>query len=100
LTGSFKTGYYWPGFISLRYKIYAMSYSTIIGTTGVTMLLLAFFLNLFKFVLPASKTYILLNIVGGALSCYASILINYLPFIILEGVWSLVAMAAFVKKIR
>jgi uncharacterized membrane protein required for colicin V production len=76
-----------------------MSLSTIIGSLGVTLLLVAFFLNLFKFISQESSLYILLNIIGAGLSCYASVLINYIPFVILEGTWCLVAAAAFVKKI-
>ena len=38
-----------------------------------------------------------MNVVGGALSCYASFLIDFLPFVILEGTWSLVAFAGLVK---
>lgn len=75
-----------------------MNFSTIIGSLGVTLLLVAFFLNLFKFVKEDNSAYIFLNILGAALSCYASILINYLPFILLEAVWCLVALFAFGKK--
>jgi hypothetical protein len=76
-----------------------MSFSTIIGSLGVTLLLVAFFLNLFKFTSQESSFYILLNIVGAGLSCCASVLIHYMPFVILEGTWCLVAGTAFVKKI-
>jgi hypothetical protein len=31
------------------------------------------------------------------MACYASWLISYLPFVILEGVWSLVSLAATLK---
>jgi hypothetical protein len=75
-----------------------MSFSTIIGSLGVTLLLIAFFLNLFRLVLPESKMYILLNIIGAGLSCYASLLIHYTPFIILEATWCIVAIAALFKK--
>jgi hypothetical protein len=75
-----------------------MNFSTIIGSLGVALLLLAFFLNLFKFVKEDNSAYIFLNILGAALSCYASILINYLPFILLEAVWCLVAVFALAKK--
>jgi len=74
-----------------------MPTSTIIGSIGVALLLLAFFLNLFKFTSQQNKIYILMNVVGGALSCYASFLIDFLPFVILEGTWSLVAFAGLVK---
>jgi hypothetical protein len=75
-----------------------MNLSTIIGSFGVTLLLVAFFLNLFKFISQEGSMYILLNVVGAGLSCYASLLIDYMPFVILEGSWCLVAVAAFVKK--
>jgi hypothetical protein len=75
-----------------------MSFSTIIGSVGVTLLLIAFFMNLFRFVPPESKMYILLNIVGAGLSCYASVLIHYIPFIILEATWCIVAIVALFKK--
>ena len=75
-----------------------MSYSTFIGSFGVALLLIAFFLNLFKFISQENKFYILLNIAGAGLSCYASLLIHFLPFVILEAVWGLVALFAFIKK--
>lgn len=76
-----------------------MNFSTLIGSLGVTLLLFAFFLSLFKFISQESRVYIFLNITGAALSCYASILIHFMPFVMLEAVWCFVAIAAFVKKI-
>jgi hypothetical protein len=75
-----------------------MIFSTIIGTLGVSLLLLAFALNLFKIVSQDSWVYAILNIAGAGLSCYASILIQYRPFIVLEAAWCLVALLSFVKK--
>lgn len=74
-----------------------MGTSDIFGTLGVALLLLAFFLNLFGWIKKENKSYILLNFAGAALACYASVLIDFLPFIILEGTWSLVALAAFIR---
>jgi hypothetical protein len=76
------------------------TFQVILGSFGVTLLLLAFFLNLFKLVSQDSRTYILLNILGAGISCYASYLIRYTPFIILEAVWCLVAMTALFKSKR
>ena len=70
-----------------------MSYSSLVGSLGVTMLLAAFFLNLFRYIQQGSKLYIVLNIIGAGLSCYASFLIRYWPFVILEGCWMLVSVA-------
>ena len=67
------------------------------GALGVTLLLIAFFLNLFRYITPESRLYMVLNIIGAGLSCYASILIGYIPFVILEAVWCLVALTALIR---
>jgi hypothetical protein len=69
-----------------------MNYSSIVGSIGVLLLLAAFFLHLFGFI-SQGRLYILLNIVGAGLSCYASVLIRFWPFVVLEGCWVLVSMA-------
>jgi hypothetical protein len=76
-----------------------MNVSTIFGSLGVALLLIAFFLNLFKYIREDSTAYILLNISGAGLSGYASYLINYLPFVFLEGIWCIVAFLALFKKL-
>jgi hypothetical protein len=70
----------------------------IIGSAGVLMLLLAYFLNLFNYVQKNGHTYIWMNFIGAGLACYASTLLQYIPFVILEGVWSAVSAAAIIKK--
>ncbi len=62
-----------------------------IGFIGVTILLVAFFLNLKDIIKKDSLTYLLLNCIGAGIACFASVLLNYLPFIILEGNWTLVS---------
>jgi hypothetical protein len=64
------------------------------------LILLAFFLNTFKYVSDNSNLYFILNIVGGAFACYGSVLLNSLPFIILEGTWSLVALIGLIKSLK
>lgn len=76
-----------------------MTYTDIISTIGVSLILLAFFLNTFKYLSDNSTLYFILNIVGGAFACYGSILLNSLPFIILEGTWSIVALVGLIKII-
>ncbi len=71
-----------------------------IGTIGVALLLLAFLLNLLKKISSNSLAYILMNIVGAGMACFASWLINYIPFVILEGVWTLVSAIALVNYFR
>lgn len=72
--------------------------ATVIGLAGVSLLLLAFFLNLFKFLRAESYTYLALNLVGAALACYSSYLINFMPFVLLEGTWAAVAAAGLARK--
>jgi hypothetical protein len=62
-----------------------MNYNDIVRTIGVGLILVAYFLNSFLFIEKDGKFYFLLNILGASLACYASLLINYKPFIILEG---------------
>jgi hypothetical protein len=74
-----------------------MHYNDMIGTTGVGLILLAYFLNLFSFIPKEGKLFFILNIVGAGLACYASVLIHYVPFIILEAVWFLVSIIGYIK---
>jgi hypothetical protein len=76
-----------------------MNYSDLIGTTGVGLILLAFFLNTFSLITKEGKMFFVFNISGSALACYASYLINYVPFIVLEAVWCIVSIAGFIKLI-
>ena len=73
-----------------------MDISVILGSIGVSLLLLAFFLNLFKKLGQDTKTYAAMNIDGAGFSCYASFLIDYLPFVILEATWCAVAIAGLI----
>lgn len=68
-----------------------MELNDIIGSIGVTMMLAAYILNLTDRVDDDDLTYILLNFFGGILACIASCIIKYVPFVILEGVWTLVS---------
>jgi len=72
----------------------------IIGFTGVFILLVAFLLNLLKRISQNSLVYIILNIIGAGMACLASVLINYIPFIILEGTWTLVSVGALINYLR
>jgi hypothetical protein len=72
--------------------------ATFIGFAGVALLLLAFLLNLFKLMRSDGYPYATLNFVGAALACYSSYLISFMPFVVLEGVWALVAAGAIIQK--
>jgi hypothetical protein len=68
-----------------------MTQTDIVGFIGVTILLVAFFLNLTDKLKKDSLSYLAMNFIGAGIACFASILMNYLPFIILEGCWTVVS---------
>ncbi len=76
-----------------------MTTTDIIGFVGVAILLIAYFLNLNNKLEKDSLLYLLLNCIGAGLACLASVLMNYLPFIILEGCWTLVSAFGIIKLI-
>jgi hypothetical protein len=71
-----------------------------IGFIGVFQILLGFILNISGTLKKNNLIFILLNLVGASMACYASILLDYLPFIVLEGVWALVAIIALINYIK
>jgi hypothetical protein len=77
-----------------------MTYNDLIGTLGVGLILLAYFLNTIRMVPVNGKLYYVMNIIGAALACYASFLINYMPFIILEGTWTLVSIYGLMRTMK
>jgi len=69
-----------------------------LGFAGVSLILLAYFLNLRKWLDTDHLAYVLLNCVGAALACLASIIMEYLPFVLLEGTWFLVSAVALWRR--
>jgi hypothetical protein len=69
----------------------------VVATAGVTLMLLAFVLNLAGRVQANGAVYLWLNLFGGALACAASIMIGYVPFVVLEGAWTLAALAGITR---
>jgi hypothetical protein len=76
-----------------------MVLTDIIGTAGVSLLLLAFFLNLFFKMPKEGFTYLLLNVVGAGLAFVASVLLMYWPFINLEAAWTVVSLFALIQTL-
>ncbi|CAN5494912.1 hypothetical protein BH11BAC2_BH11BAC2_25000 [soil metagenome] len=72
----------------------------LIGTYGVFLLLLAYFLNLFGYLNHKGKLYSIMNAVGALIAGYASYLLQYWPFVILEATWALVSLGGFIKAMR
>ncbi|MFM9908927.1 MAG: hypothetical protein ACKVOW_06255 [Chitinophagaceae bacterium] len=77
-----------------------MNYNDSIGTLGVGLILIAYFCNTFKFLPGNGKLFFLLNMAGAALACYASWLISFWPFIILEGIWCIVSIIGLIRSIE
>lgn len=77
-----------------------MTYNDLIGTLGVALILMAYFLNTIRLIPVNEKLFYILNMIGAALAVYASLLINYWPFVILEGAWTLVSIYGLMKTMR
>ena len=78
-----------------------MTFIDTIGFIGVSMILIAYFLNLNNRLQTNDVRYILLNLIGAILACLASLLMQYYPFVLLEGTWtfvSLIALFNYFKK--
>jgi hypothetical protein len=69
-----------------------MKPSDIIASIGVIILLIGFLLNLYKKVSAESRTYALLNFIGAATCGFASYMISFYPFVVLEGIWAAFAL--------
>jgi len=77
-----------------------MTYNDIIGSIGVAMILIAYFLNTENLIPVNGKFFYVVNIIGAVLACYASYLIAYWPFVILEGTWTLVSLYGLMRAMR
>ncbi|WP_111707439.1 CBU_0592 family membrane protein [Lutibacter citreus] len=77
-----------------------MSLSDWLGFIGVFLILIAYILNVYNKISNNSYTFILLNLIGAGIACLASTLINYIPFILLEGIWTLISLTSLINKFR
>ncbi|HEY9197510.1 MAG TPA: hypothetical protein VIM77_14640 [Mucilaginibacter sp.] len=77
-----------------------MKTSDVIASVGVIVLLIAFLLNLMGRLSADNKVYKLMNFIGAGTCCYASYIVNFYPFVVLEGVWSLVALLSLLRVPR
>jgi hypothetical protein len=69
----------------------------LIASVGVALILVAFVANLASRLPGSSPVYQGLNAVGAGLACAASVAVQFWPFVVLEGVWCLVAVLALVR---
>ncbi len=77
-----------------------MTVADSIGSLGVFILLVAFYLNARGYITNQSTFYLLLNIAGSLLACLASVMIAFYPFVVLEAIWCLVSISALVKGLK
>lgn len=76
-----------------------MDSTTLIGVIGATLLLVAFGAEKFKKLSNDSYPYDFLNLVGAGLLTWYALLLSSTPFVVLEGIWSLVALQGIVKRL-
>jgi hypothetical protein len=76
------------------------AFPTLLGFTGVALLLAAFLLNVLRVLRADGVPYLALNAVGAALAGWSSWLIGFLPFVILEGTWAAGAIAGLLRIAR
>lgn len=74
-----------------------MNTTDCIGSIGVSILLLAYFLNLRNTITKESFLYLILNLLGASLACLASALLAYWPFIVLEACWAVVSLIGLIN---
>lgn len=75
-----------------------MTPPTLFASVGVALLLVAFLCNLFRLMSADGNVYLLLNLIGAGLACYSAYLVSFMPFIILEGTWAVVAGVSLARK--
>lgn len=68
-----------------------MTTSDLLATLGVTTLLVAFVLNQRGQLSERHPAFLAMNLVGAALCAVSAWLVRFLPFVVLETVWGLVA---------
>jgi uncharacterized protein with PQ loop repeat len=76
-----------------------MTQADILGTIGVSFLLLAFLLQIVKVVKSDSAIYSILNVLGAGLAGYSSFLLHFKPFIVLESFWVMVSLFSLYKNL-
>ncbi|MBP6751191.1 MAG: hypothetical protein KA144_16280 [Xanthomonadaceae bacterium] len=74
-----------------------MRLGDLIGTIGVTMLLIAFVLNQRRMLSEHSRPFLAMNLFGAALCAWSSWLVEFYPFLVLESVWAMVAAWGLLK---
>ena len=72
---------------------------TLIGVAGAGLMLIAFVGNQLGTMSAESLLYDVLNFIGGVLLVWYAVLLHSVPFMILEGIWALVAFRDVIKDL-
>lgn len=75
-----------------------MDTTTLTGVIGAAVLLVAFGANKFGKLKTSSFSYDLLNVIGAGLLTWYAVLLNSVPFFVLEGIWTLVALRSILQR--
>jgi len=78
-------------------KYWIMTTNDWIGSLGVGLILIAYFCSTLNLISSHGRIFFLLNAVGGATASFASYLISYWPFVVLEGTWTVVSLIGLFK---
>ena len=73
--------------------------STVVGSLGTGLLLFAYLLHAHGRI-PLGRTYFAMNAVGALTAAVASLMLRFVPFVVLEVAWFAVAAAGFVRPPR
>lgn len=71
-----------------------------LGFFGVSLILMAYYLNSTGRISTKHLSFILLNFIGALVACLASVLLEYIPFVILEGVWAFISLQALITYMK
>ncbi len=74
--------------------------TTLVGTFGAFLILIAFILNQFHIWKDTDFKYDLLNFLGSLLLVTYALLLKSYPFIILNTVWGLISLKDLITKIK
>ncbi len=82
----------------ITFKMYNLQLADWVGFLGVSQVLLAYLLNISGKVGTDDHSFRILNFTGASMAFLASWLLQFWPFMLLEGVWSVISFKSLIKK--
>jgi len=76
-----------------------ISINEIIGFAGLFLILIAFILNLLKKIKTESKLYNIMNLLGSIMLTYYALLLDSIPFLILQVMWGMASLYNLIRTI-